>query len=216
MSFKTITYQTIALAGITQATYLVQQLATQGKADKEAMQASLGSLLALEVDNPVDIYGGLPGIKLGLEQLQMQLKTPSVPNPELARYAASLVFLETNFSADQTMQKTVRDKLKVAQAQSEHFGAMHENVIANLADIYHSTISTMNPRIMVNGDQVFLSKPEIVNKIRALLLSGIRSAMLWKQCGGSRWRFIFFRQKMRTEIEFLLSELETKSTAKTG
>jgi high frequency lysogenization protein len=56
-------------------------------------------------------------------QLQMQLKTPSVPNPELARYAASLVFLETNFSADQTMQKTVRDKLKVAQAQSEHFGA---------------------------------------------------------------------------------------------
>jgi high frequency lysogenization protein len=34
--------------------------------------------------------------------------------------------------------------------------------------------------------------------------------MLWKQCGGSRWRFIFFRQKMRTEIEFLLSELETK------
>ncbi|NYT46435.1 MAG: high frequency lysogenization protein HflD [Candidatus Methanofishera endochildressiae] len=216
MSFKTITYQTIALAGITQATYLVQQLATQGKADKEAMQASLGSLLALDVDNPVDIYGGLPGIKLGLEQLQMQLKTPSVPNPELARYAASLVFLETNFSADQTMQKTVRDKLKVAQAQSEHFGAMHENVIANLADIYHSTISTMNPRIMVNGDQVFLSKPEIVNKIRALLLSGIRSAMLWKQCGGSRWRFIFFRQKMRTEIEFLLSELETKSTAKTG
>jgi high frequency lysogenization protein len=216
MSFKTITYQTIALAGITQATYLLQQLATQGKADKEAMQASLGSLLALEVDNPVDIYGGLPGIKLGLEQLQMQLKTPSVPNPELARYAASLVFLETNFSADQTMQKTVRDKLKVAQAQSEHFGAMHENVIANLADIYHSTISTMNPRIMVNGDQVFLSKPEIVNKIRALLLSGIRSAMLWKQCGGSRWRFIFFRQKMRTEIEFLLSELETKSTAKTG
>ncbi|MBT3812518.1 MAG: DUF489 family protein, partial [Gammaproteobacteria bacterium] len=62
MSFKTITYQTIALAGITQATYLVQQLATQGEADKEAMQASLGSLLALEVDNPVDIYGGLPGI----------------------------------------------------------------------------------------------------------------------------------------------------------
>ncbi|MBT5223680.1 MAG: high frequency lysogenization protein HflD [Gammaproteobacteria bacterium] len=216
MSFKTITYQTIALAGITQATYLVQQLATQGEADKEAMQASLGSLLALEVDNPVDIYGGLPGIKLGLEQLQMQLKTPSVPNPEIARYAASLVFLETNFSENQMMQKNVHDKLKIALAQSEHFGKMHENVIANLADIYHSTISTMNPRIMVNGDQAFLSKSEVINKIRALLLSGIRSAMLWKQCGGSRWRFIFFRQKMRTEIEFLLSELDAKNTAKIG
>jgi high frequency lysogenization protein len=210
MSFKTITYQTIALAGITQATYLVQKLATTGKADKEAMQASLGSLLALEVDNPVDIYGGLSGIKLGLEQLQMQFKTHSIPNPEIARYAASLVFLESNFSENHSMQQTVRNKLKVAQAQSEHFGLMHENVIANLADIYHSTISTMNPRIMVNGDQTFLSTPEIVNKIRALLLSGIRSAMLWKQCGGSRWRFIFFRQKMRTEIELLLSELDKK------
>ena len=210
MSFKTTTYQTIALAGITQATYLVQQLATKGKADKEAMQASLGSLLALEVDNPVDIYGGLSGIKLGLEQLQMQFKTHSIPNPEIARYAASLVFLESNFSENHSMQQTVRNKLKVAQAQSEHFGLMHENVIANLADIYHSTISTMNPRIMVNGDQAFLSTPEVVNKIRALLLSGIRSAMLWKQCGGSRWRFIFFRQKMRTEIEFLLSELDKK------
>ena len=213
MSFKTITYQTIALAGITQATYLVQKLATTGKADKEALQASLGSLLALEVDNPVDIYGGLSGIKLGLEQLQMQFKTHSIPNPEIARYAASLVFLESNFSENHSMQQTVRNKLKVAQAQSEHFGLMHENVIANLADIYHSTISTMNPRIMVNGDQTFLSTTEIVNKIRALLLSGIRSAMLWKQCGGSRWRFIFFRQKMRTEIDFLLSELEAKKTA---
>ncbi|GFO72641.1 high frequency lysogenization protein [Bathymodiolus japonicus methanotrophic gill symbiont] len=213
MSFKTITYQTIALAGIAQATYLVQQLATTGKADKNVIQASLGSLLALDPENPVDIYGGLSGVKLGLEQLQMQFKTHSVPNPEVARYAASLVFLETGFSANQAMLKTVRDKLKVAQAQSEHFGLMHENVIANLADIYHSTISTMSPRIMVNGDQTYLSSPDVINKIRALLLSGIRSAMLWKQCGGSRWRFIFFRQKIRTEIDFLLAELGEEKTA---
>lgn len=207
MSFKTITYQTIALAGIAQATYLVQQLATTGKADKDAMQTSLGSLLAMDPDNPADIYGGLTGVKLGLEQLQIQFKTHSIPNPEIARYAASLVFLEADFSTNQAMLKTVRDKLKVAEAQSEHFGLMHENVIANLADIYHRTISTMTPRIMVNGDQTYLSSPIVVNKIRALLLSGIRSVMLWRQCGGSRWRFILFRQKMRTEIEFLLSEL---------
>ncbi len=208
MSFKTITYQTIALAGIAQASYLVQQLATTGKAEKDALQASLGSLLALEVENPVDIYGGLSGLKLGLEQLQIQLKTNSIPNHEQARYGASLVFLEGNFSKDQQMLKTVQDRIKVAQAQSEHFGVMHENVIANLADIYHSTISTITPRIMVNGEQSYLSSPDIINKIRALLLAGIRSAMLWRQCGGSRWRFIFYRKKMRSEVDFLLAELE--------
>ena len=208
MSFKTITYQTIALAGITQATHLVYQLATTGKADKEAMQASLNSLLILDADNPVDIYGGLAGIKTGLEQLNSQLSTNKITNPDQARYAASLVFLESKFANEVEMQTTVQNKIQMAQKQSEHFGVNHENVIANLADIYHTTISTIKPRIMVNGDQSFLSSADIINKIRALLLAGIRSAMLWKQCGGSRWRFIFFRRKIQKEAEFLLSEIE--------
>ena len=208
MPFKTITYQTIALAGIAQATHLVYQLATTGKADKEAMQASLNSLLTLDADNPVDIYGGLAGIKTGLEQLNSQLSTNKIPNPDQARYAASLIFLESKFANEVAMQTTVQNKIQMAQKQSEHFGVNHENVIANLADIYHTTISTIKPRIMVNGDQSFLSSADIINKIRALLLAGIRSAMLWKQCGGSRWRFIFFRRKIQKEAEFLLSEIE--------
>jgi len=208
MSFKTLTYQTIALAGIAQATYLVHQLATTGKADKDAMQASLNSLLTLDADNPVDIYGGLAGVKTGLEQLNIQLSSNKIINPDQARYAASLVFLESKFSDEADMQSKVHNKIMMAQKQSEHFGSDHENVIANLADIYHTTISTINPRIMVNGDQQFLSSTYVINKIRALLLAGIRSAMLWKQCGGSRWRFIFFRRKIQSEVEFLLAEIE--------
>ncbi|GAW86726.1 high frequency lysogenization protein [Bathymodiolus platifrons methanotrophic gill symbiont] len=208
MSFKTITYQTIALAGIAQASHLVHQLATTGRADKEAMQSSLNSLLSLNADNPVDIYGGLAGIKTGLEQLNSQLSSNRISNPDQARYSASLVFLERKFSDNAEMQSKVQNKIKMAQAQSEHFGSNHENVIANLADIYHTTISTFNPRIMVNGDQAYLSAPDVINKIRALLLAGIRSAMLWRQCGGSRWRFIFYRRKTQKEAEFLLSEIE--------
>lgn len=207
MSFKTITYQTIALAGIAQAAYLVHQLATTGKADKQAMQASLNSLLVLDADNPVDIYGGLAGIKLGLEQLSSQLSSNQITSPEQARYAASLVFLEAKFAEDNEMQNKVHNKIKMAQQQSKHFGAEHENVVANLADIYHTTLSTIEPRIMVNGDQSYLSSNDTINKIRALLLAGIRSAMLWKQCGGSRWRFLFYRRKMQTEADFLLSEI---------
>lgn len=212
MSFKTITYQTIGLAGIAQATYLVHQLATTGKADNEAVQACIASVLTLDADNPVDIYGGLAGIKIGLEQLSSQLSTQKIANPDQARYAASLVFLESKFAEDHAMQSKVHDKIKMAQKQSEHFGVNHENVIANLADIYHSTISTINPRIMVNGDQTYLSSPEIINKIRSLLLAGIRSAMLWKQCGGSRWRFLFFRRKIQKEADFLLSEIANATT----
>jgi len=131
MSFKTLTYQTIALAGIAQSSYLVHQLATTGRADNNAIKSCLNSLLALDADNPVDVYGGLAGVKTGLEQLNSQLSSNRITNPDQARYAASLVFLERKFAEDAEMQKKVHNKIKTAQAQSEHFGVNHENVIAN-------------------------------------------------------------------------------------
>jgi high frequency lysogenization protein len=99
--------------------------------------------------------------------------------------------------------------IEVAQAQAESFGSvMHENVLANLGDLYHSTISTLQPRIMVNGEQEFLALPNTVNKIRALLLAGIRASMLWRQCGGARWNFLVFRKKLQDESIKLLAELD--------
>jgi high frequency lysogenization protein len=61
---------------------------------------------------------------------------------------------------------------------------------------------------MVNGEQDYLSRPEIANKIRALLLAGIRSAILWKQCGGTRWKFLFFRKKIQNELKNLLNQIQ--------
>ncbi|WP_027157293.1 high frequency lysogenization protein HflD [Methylobacter luteus] len=207
MQLNTITNQTIALAGIAQTAALVQQLATTGTADAVAMEASIASILKIDSNSVIDIYGGLSGIKLGLEQLNEQMTGYKIVNPEQARYSASLVFLEKQLSSRPDMMKTIRKGVEKAQIQSEHFGPMHENVLANLGEIYHSTISTLQPRIMVNGDPAYLSRPDIVNKIRALLLAGIRSAILWKQCGGTRWKFLFFRKKIQTELENLLKQV---------
>jgi high frequency lysogenization protein len=207
MQLNTITNQTIALAGIAQAAALVQQLATTGTADADAMEASIASILKIDSDSVTDIYGGLPGLKLGLEQLHEQMTGYKIVNPEQARYSASLVFLEKQLSGRKDMLKTIRNGVEKAKLQSEHFGPMHENVLANLGEIYHSTISTLQPRIMVNGEPGYLSRPDIVNKIRALLLAGIRSAILWKQCGGTRWKFLFFRKKIQVELENLLKQI---------
>ena len=207
MSLNTLTNQTIALAGIAQAAALVQQLATTGNADNEAMQSSIGSILKIDSNSTEDIYGGLQGVKLGLEQLKKQLTGNNISNPEQARYSASLVFLEKQLSNDGKMLNTIHIGVEKAQAQSEHFGPLHENVLASLGDLYHSTISTLKPRIMVNGEQVYLANPNTVNKIRSLLLAGIRSTLLWRQCGGSRWKFLFFRKKLQDEVQRLLNTL---------
>lgn len=207
MQLNTITNQTIALAGIAQAAALVQQLATTGTADPIAMETSIGSILKIDSDSVIDVFGGLAGLKLGLKQLNGQMTGYKIVNPEQARYSASLVFLENQLSGRKDLLKSIQTGITKAQAQSEHFGLLHENVLANLGDIYHSTISTLQPRIMVNGEQEHLSRPDIANKIRACLLAGIRSAILWKQCGGARWKFLFFRKKIQAELQNLLKQV---------
>jgi len=206
MSLKTITNQAIALAGIAQACSLVQQLATTGTADNSALESSIGSLLKIDADNVVDVFGGLDNINYGLQQLENQLTGRAIANPEQARYAAQLVYLERQLSNRPEMLHTIHTGIEKAQAQAEHFGLLHENVLANLGDLYHTTVSTIPPRIMVNGEQEYLSNPAIVNKIRSLLLAGIRSTLLWRQCGGARWKFLLFRKKLQDEIRFLLTQ----------
>ncbi len=207
MQLNTITNQTIALAGISQVAVLVQQLATKGACDQQAMEASIGSLLKIDSDSVAEIYGGLNGLKLGFEQLNDQITGTKPPDPEQARYAASIVFLEKKLSKQKEMLNTIQTGIYKAQAQSEQFGVLHENVLANFGDLYQRTVSTIQPRIMVNGDQAFLSRPDIANKIRALLLAGIRSSLLWRQCGGSRWKFIFYRNKIQTELQSLIKQI---------
>lgn len=205
MELNTLTHQVIALAGIAQAAALVQQLATTGKADEQALETTLGSLLKTDSDTVLEIYGNdLGNLKLGLDQLKAQLTGYEIAYPDQARYAASMVFLEKQLSDQPAMLKTISIGIERAKAQTEHFNLLHENVLANLGDIYLQTVSKLQPRIMVNGVPDYLSRPDVANKIRACLLGGIRSAMLWKQCGGRRWKFLLFRKKIQIELQRLL------------
>ena len=59
-----------------------------------------------------------------------------------------------------------------------------------------ATVSTLGPRIIVRGDPALLARPESANRIRALLLAGIRAAVLWRQCGGTRVGLILGRRRL--------------------
>ena len=64
----------------------------------------------------------------------------------------------------------------------------------------------MAPKIMVSGENQHLSNPDQANKIRALLLAGMRSAVLWAQLGGSRWQILLQRRRLTEEAERILNE----------
>lgn len=204
---KTLTNQTIALAGLTQAVHLVQSIAKTGSADPETMEVSIGSVLKINADDVLDVFGGLDKLKTGLKVLERQLGGPHVIDPDLARYAASLIFLERKLQSQPKMLETIRAGVEKATAQAAHFGIVHENVLANLAALYQATISQLRPRVMVQGEPIHLTNPANAEKIRSLLLAGIRSAVLWRQCGGSRWKLLIFRRKMLDEVRRLLRSL---------
>jgi high frequency lysogenization protein len=205
MELDTLTNQVIALAGIAQAAALVDQLATTGKVDEKALETTIGSLLKTESDSVLDVYGNdLANLALGLKHLDAQLTGYEIAHADQARYAASMVFLERRLSDQPAMLKTISIGLERAKAQTDHFNLLHENVLANLGDLYSQTVSKLEPRIMVNGNPDILRRQETANKIRACLLAGIRSAMLWNQCGGRRWKFLLFRKKIQAETQRLL------------
>ena len=61
---------TLAMAGISQAARLVQQLAHEGQMDGEAFHTSLNSLLQMDPPSTLAVFGGEErNLKMGLETL---------------------------------------------------------------------------------------------------------------------------------------------------
>ena len=195
----------LAFAGILQALHLVQSTAYGKPYDVRALQASLTSILLIDADTVEDVYGGVAGVRSGLRLLKTQLLSEQQkPDAELSRYLVVLLHLERKFSKRSDLLNRVTEGIERAQQQLAHFDIMHANVLASLADTYAQTISTLQPRIMVKGEPARLNEAGVANQIRALLLAAMRSAVLWRQCGGTRLGLLLGRRKLATAAAALL------------
>ncbi len=115
-----------------------------------------------------------------------------------------MLTLERQLDKRGDMLDLIGQRLDQVEQQVQHFGLVHENVIASFASIYQDTLSTFRQRIQVHGDMRHLQVSSNAARIRALLLAGIRSARLWRQLGGSRWQMVFSRRRLLNELYPLL------------
>ncbi|MES9831577.1 MAG: high frequency lysogenization protein HflD [Candidatus Thiodiazotropha sp. DIVDIV] len=199
--------RTIALSGIYQAASLVQQVARKGLASTDTISPSINSLFQLDADSVLEVYGDLESIAPGLRQAHKQLSGSQARDDELTRYILGLIQLERKLSHQQDRLEKIRSGIMNTAARLAHFPATHSNILGALADLYAENISTLKPRIMVSGETVFLQNNDNVNRIRALLLSGIRAAMLWRQTGGRRRQLLFSRKNYIESCKALLDRL---------
>jgi high frequency lysogenization protein len=190
--------RTIALAGLFQAATLVRQTGVGKVRDEAATRASLASILRTDADSVADVYGGISALRTGLETLAAQLGNEGRQRDmELTGYAITLLHLERKLARDAAMLDRLGGGIRELAARMPDTDPLDPGLVASLADLYSQTISTLTPRILVHGDASLLSGTGTRNMIRALLLAGIRAAVLWRQCGGNRLRLLFGRREAR-------------------
>ncbi len=197
--------RTMALAGIFQATELVRQAANHGTWSGYAAEASFRSLLAVEADSIDTIYGGSEDLRLGVQTL-ISVLDGNRRYMESLGYAVSIMQLETRFRNRAEMQSDIGEKLQTIAGLGDELEAYekYDQQAEEIAGLYSKTISTIKPRIVVNGRPQYLQVPRTVNWIRTLLFAGLRSAVLWRQLGGGRFSLMFGRKKMLEQALTLL------------
>lgn len=145
---------TLALAGICQAARLVQQLAHQGHCDSDALHVSLNSIIDLNPDSTLAVFGGSEAnLRLGLETLLGVLNSGSRQglNAELTRYTLSLMVLERKLDGSKGAMDTLGNRIAGLRRQLEHFDLQSETLLSAMAGIYVDVISPLGPRIQVTG-----------------------------------------------------------------
>lgn len=191
--------RTIALAGMLQACRQVQNLARNGRSDSYDVEPSMKSILVLDALNTPAVYGGVSGVRTGLQMIKEGvLNSPQAVQVEVLRYAMSIMSLQSQLYQDkQAFDKFAQEIERLSSVSSEEFtGACSE--------LYQQHISNMRPQIIVQGEEDHLQKPEVPAQVRGLLLAALRSAVLWQQKGGSRFKILWERTRMQNAASDLL------------
>lgn len=209
----TLSDRTMALAALFQAAQLVQHVARRGHAADSDVETCVNSLFQIDAPSTEAIFNGSQGLATGLRTLRARLRSGgSAEELEITRYVIVMLHLERKFAAYATMQDTLRIGIERIRNQLNYFPSTHGNILAALGELYQATISTLRPRIMVQGEATYLADKARANQIRALLLAGIRAAVLWRQLGGRRWQLFISRRKI-LETAHRLLEQPTSSDA---
>ena len=200
--------RTLALAGLLQAVKLVQRVANEGVGDAPGLDASLASVFRIDADTVESVYGNATLMRPGLEALVAHLESGRQRDPASSRIAATVLHVERKLIQNSSLMTSIRDGLTDIERQREHFGITHPTVLARLGDLYASTVSRLSPRVLVQGNPVQLAQAPVVAQIRAVLLAAMRSAVLWRQLGGSYWDLILRRRAILAAAKEWLARID--------
>ena len=187
--------EVISLGAIYQASGEIKKIAWEGKINNKIIEPLIYSIYQTTSNEIEDVYINLKRLNTGLDFLRKQLVGDAFSrDAEVTRYFEAINILVRNMNKKNEIISNLRDEL------SNHEEIVTEDNLHEhaefLSNLYLNTISKIHPRIIVNGDNKYLTDNKNASMIRALLLSAIRSYILWQQSGGSKFRIFLFKKKI--------------------
>ena len=187
--------EVISLGAIYQASGEIKKIAWEGKINNKIIEPLIFSVYQTTSDEIEDIYINLKRLNTGLDFLRKQLVGDAFSrDAEVTRYFEAINILVRNMNKKNEIISNLRDELS-NHVENVTEDNLHEHA-EFLSNLYLRTISKIDPRIIVNGDNKYLTDNKNASMIRALLLSAIRSYILWQQSGGTKFRIFLFKKKI--------------------
>ena len=201
--------QTLALASMMQCAQLIHQLATTGAINQPAFEASMDTLFQFDNATTLEVFGDLSALITGFKTiLSFDKHLDTSPEQVVLYYVLSMMKLASKINKNTSLINKIQKGLENIQLQSQQFD-LSINASSHKVDLlYQECISTLKPRIMVQGDQRYLSPSDNTSKVRTLLFSGIRAAFLWQQLGGSKWKLLFSKKQYLHQAEDYLKNIQ--------
>ncbi|WP_460761880.1 lysogenization protein HflD [Lysobacter fragariae] len=199
-----MTDRVLALAGLAQALAQVRRIADTGQAHADVMGTALDSIFRIDAGTAEQVYGGTNSLRPGLLVLRDYFDG-SLPDDQLQRLALAVIQLERRFVRDAEMASRVQAGIRAQGGTAAQLGSTHPDVLNALGALYADTLSHLRPRVLVQGNPHYLGQAPVVAEVRAVLLAAVRSAVLWRQMGGSLWDFLLRKRVMGSTVNALLS-----------
>ena len=187
--------ETISLGAIYQACSEIKKIAWQGEINNNIIEPLINSVYQTTSEEIEDIFINIKRLNSGLDFLRRQLVGDAFSRDgEVSRYFEAIGILVKNMNKKDMVLNKLRTEL-TKQSLPINEDNLDQHALF-LSELYLSTISTVEPRIIVNGDNKYLTDKKNAAMIRSLLLCAIRSYILWQQSGGSKFRIFIFKKKI--------------------
>jgi high frequency lysogenization protein len=198
---------TLALAGMFQSAALVNEIAHHGNFEASAFAASIKSIYKIDSCSVTEVFTDISGVRFGLVQLERLFDNNKTFSQAIMRYVIGMLYLEKALRKNKKLMDDLTSGLKRINRQLDYHQPLDATLIQNLAELFKDVFGQLSFRIQIVGKREYLTPDDLAAKVRALLLAGVRAAVLWRQLGGTRWQLLFKRRRLDRSAKALLATI---------